>query len=771
MDDTTTKGEREVAREFDAYYSTPETTTKDFNIVRDGFGGDELSGGSVFAQETKAYVEASTLKGLMFSEDWVFVTVDRISSKIAGVPCVVYKREVVDGKTKKTKADSHPVNKLLEHPNDQQAGSEFMYNLATDISLGGNGLIYDLKSQLIPVPFERVRMNFNSSAGTVLENYMITTMFNEDGMPVFDKSSMLIKPDDMIHVRRPNPSSMWWGLSPFIPGRRAVLFNRYSTEYLLNYYIKGAHPGMALEMSEAANEKNALRLLRSFEQAYTGRRNQRRPLILPKGVTAKAIGDSLGDQQLKDYVQNNREVILALLDIPKQVVSLQEAGGLGSKEFDSAIRQFWQGTLKTTMRLICGALNKKLADRLGDGYFIDFDLSDVEALRDDLYAKADLIQRKLEYMTLNEVRAEIELPPLHGGDRTPGALADFPAAQPDAQAPTDSEDPAADPAPEETPEDKQPDAKTMAMGERTKTREIVGRIFKSGESNGWPARRQEHLREAETKGTKKLLPVIADMFAGQAEAVAKVVKDNVKSFGLFTTKADDPEKKRLKREIMRAMEKMADDYIEGYTDALEASLELGYDAAYELRFAFDYPNQPAIEAARMRNASGRLATLERRGLTSFANMKDTTTERIMEAVAKGLEDGKSGTQIASGIMDSVLDGDNLNGRINTIVRTETLTAVSLGDAACTQNVARYVPNLKKIWMTSGDERVRDEHAEIDGEMVDWDNTFTNGLQFPRDPEGEPGSTINCRCTVITAPADGVDDLDFGDLKPKDPEGN
>lgn len=774
MSDTTIKADREITREFDAYYETPESTVKDFNIVRDAFGGDELAGGSVFSQETKAYMESATLKSLLFSEDWVFVTVDRISSKIAGVPCVVYRRETLpDGKIKCERADNHAVNKLLEQPNEQQAASEFIYNVATDVSLGGNALIYDVKSQLIPVPFERVRMNFNSSAGTVLENYMITTMFNDDGMPVFDKSSMLIKPEDMIHIRRPNPSSMWWGLSPFVPGRRAVLFNRYSTEYLLNYYIKGAHPGMALEMSEAANEKNALRLLRSFEQAYTGRRNQRRPMVLPKGVTAKAVGDSLGDQQLKDYVQNNREVILALLDIPKQVVSLQEAGGLGSKEFDSAIRQFWQGTLKTTMRLISGALNRKLASRLGEGYFIDFDLSEVDALREDELAKADLITRKMVYMTLNEVRAEVELPPLEGGDRTPGTMAPLPFYAPADTAPADSEAPTEDPAetPEETPEDMQPDAKTMAMTERTRTREIVGRIFKSGADNGWPKRREEQMQEAERLGTKKLTPVIVDMFAGQAEAVAEVVKANVKSFGLITTKADDAEKKRLKKAIQRALETMRDDYMDGYTDALEASVELGYDAAWELRFAFDYPNQTAIEAARLRNESGRRASLEKRGVSTFKNLNETTTERIMRAVEDGLKDGSSGTQIASDIMDSVLDGDNLAGRVNTIVRTETLTATSLGDAACTQDVARYVPNLKKVWMTVGDERVRDEHADIDGEMVDWDNTFTNGLQFPRDPVGDPASTINCRCTVVNVPADQVDEIDWGDVQPYDPEGN
>jgi HK97 family phage portal protein len=790
MDDLTTKAERDVAQEFDSYYSTPEASTKDYNIVRDGFGADELGSGSMFSQETKAYIESATLKGLMFSEDWVFITVDRIASKIAGVPCVVYKKETLpDGRTKCHRVDDHPLNKLLEQPNDQQSGSEFIYNVATDISIGGNAVIYDVKSQLLQIPFERVRLNFAHNGGpVVLDNYMVTTMFNDDGMPLFDKSSLYIKPEDICHVRRPNPSSMWWGLSPFVPGRRSVLFNRYSQEYLLNYYIKGAHPGMALELSGEANEKNALRLLRSFEQAYTGRRNQRRPMVLPKGVTAKPVGDSLGDQQLKDYILSNREVILALLDIPKQVVSLQEAGGLGSKEFDAAVRQFWQGTLKTTMKLIAGALNKKLGDRLGEGYYIDFDLSEIEALRPDEVALADLVTKKMSYMTLNEVRAELELPPLDGGDKAPGFAAPAPMMMapggvddaqdsPQAETQDDSDEASrADQAAEETPpsdaNDEGPDAKTLELRQtKQKNRSMIGSIFKAGETNGWPARRRDLLEESSNRGERKLLPVMADMFAGQAEAVAKAVRSNLKSILVMSTKADDAEKKKLKKAIRQALDSMREDYMDGYVDSLKASVELGYDAEWELRFAFDYPNEQAIEALRLRNDNKRRAMLETRSLSTFKNLNATTTDRIMTAVDDGLARGDSATLIASNIMDTVLDGDNLEGRINTIVRTETLTAASLGQAACTQDVARYVPNLKKVWITANDDRVRDTHADVEGEMVDWDNTFTNGLQFPRDPAGDPAETINCRCDAVNVPADQVDDIDWGDLTPKDPEGD
>lgn len=43
------------------------------------------------------------------------------------------------------------------------------------------------------------------------------------------------------------------------------------------------------------------------------------------------------------------------------------------------------------------------------------------------------------------------------------------------------------------------------------------------------------------------------------------------------------------------------------------------------------------------------------------------------------------------------------------------------------------------WNTSGDERVRDAHRALDGEVFDWD-----------DPpgEGHPGRAVNCRCVAV-----------------------
>jgi uncharacterized protein with gpF-like domain len=55
--------------------------------------------------------------------------------------------------------------------------------------------------------------------------------------------------------------------------------------------------------------------------------------------------------------------------------------------------------------------------------------------------------------------------------------------------------------------------------------------------------------------------------------------------------------------------------------------------------------------------------------------------------------------------------------------------------------------IEKIqWVSSGDERVRESH-DID-EIIDFGDTFSNGLRYPRDQQGEPGEIINCRCAFI-----------------------
>lgn len=56
--------------------------------------------------------------------------------------------------------------------------------------------------------------------------------------------------------------------------------------------------------------------------------------------------------------------------------------------------------------------------------------------------------------------------------------------------------------------------------------------------------------------------------------------------------------------------------------------------------------------------------------------------------------------------------------------------------------------LRKKWLATRDERTRDSHASINGEVVDWDKPFSNGLMFPGDPSGPAAEVYNCRCALV-----------------------
>ena len=55
--------------------------------------------------------------------------------------------------------------------------------------------------------------------------------------------------------------------------------------------------------------------------------------------------------------------------------------------------------------------------------------------------------------------------------------------------------------------------------------------------------------------------------------------------------------------------------------------------------------------------------------------------------------------------------------------------------------------LKKMWLATRDQRTRDSHAMMDGELRDIDEPFSNGCMYPGDPDGASAEVYNCRCAM------------------------
>lgn len=55
--------------------------------------------------------------------------------------------------------------------------------------------------------------------------------------------------------------------------------------------------------------------------------------------------------------------------------------------------------------------------------------------------------------------------------------------------------------------------------------------------------------------------------------------------------------------------------------------------------------------------------------------------------------------------------------------------------------------VQKQWRATLDNRTRDSHRLLDGETIDLDDTFDNGLKYPREPGGALSEICNCRCRL------------------------
>ena len=704
---------------------------KSYEFSRDG----ENTVNDLWSEEIKAFIDAQTLKSLYFTEDWVYIIIDLIANKLSAQELRVMNSKInEDGSRSWEPNDAHPLNKLLKNPNENQDYHSFMYQLVTELFLSGNaiGWYQRLNNQLTIIPTEKVQLDFNS-IGKV-QNYLIYVT-SQESAGYYDKNAEITIPaKEVFHVRRPNPNSVVWGLSPFTPGRKAILFNRYTTDYLNSFYLKQATPGMALEMDKTVNEAQALRQLRTFELAYTGRRNQRRTMILPKGMKATPLTHSLSDQRIVDLINMNRETIINMFKIPPHELGLQKSGSLGSEEYKTALRNFWEATLIPATKMVSGVLTKFFKNQLGESNELQFDLTTVSALSEDYLSKADIGAKMLQAgLSVNEVRAKVwKEQPID----SPEADAPY-VLKPAQPSPFSLSLPEPEPQPVQEPQPEELSVVNKA--------ELINQFVET-KVPGWRQSVSKQLTDiVENDNGKEFNAFVLEMLTAMSEAAVKVTQDE-----LIEKAAQPPNRKELRKRLNEAFDNFEGEWIDEYNRRLKSSVDIGYDQ--QLSFVFNEQDKREIIALKTEGEKQRRATLEARGLQTFAGVSNTHTETIMREITIGVQKGETVQQIARRIRETFANPEAWVARSKTIARTEMLTAVSIGQSAALKNAKKVLPGLKKAWITADDERVRDSHTMAQGDgAIDVDDAFSNGLEYPREPGSPPEEAINCRCTLIMIP--------------------
>lgn len=135
--------------------------------------------------------------------------------------------------------------------------------------------------------------------------------------------------------------------------------------------------------------------------------------------------------------------------------------------------------------------------------------------------------------------------------------------------------------------------------------------------------------------------------------------------------------------------------------------------------------------------------------------KDATyaRQKINSAVAQGIIQGESIPNITKRLMNTTQM--MYNSAVRT-ARTATTSAQNKGRLDAYHSLSQKGIRMQKQWIATLDGRTRHSHRDLDGEIVNEDDEFSNHLMYPADPMGAPEEVYNCRCSM-KAIVEGIND--------------
>jgi len=150
---------------------------------------------------------------------------------------------------------------------------------------------------------------------------------------------------------------------------------------------------------------------------------------------------------------------------------------------------------------------------------------------------------------------------------------------------------------------------------------------------------------------------------------------------------------------------------------------------YSLRYQFKAAPTPWLV-----NVADYIDTV---GGDNITEISATTKDKVKNAIFAGVEREEGIPDIAARVSD-VYDGFE-GYRATMIARSEVVDASNQASLAQAKDAGS---TLDLMWIATNDDRTREEHAEMDGVTVAYDQEFDCS-----DGTTMPGEAVNCRCTI------------------------
>lgn len=668
----------------------------------------------------------------------VYSCINLIAKSAASVEWKTYKR--IKGGTWEEVLD-HPLSLLIENPNPFMSRKDFIERMTHSLYLGGNSIFTKVRGagnnvlELWYLPQENIKPI--PDARKFISHYE----YNAEGV------RRNIKTQDIIHNQFLNPSDLFWGIAPIRAAAEIIDTDNEAIKWNRGSMQQRAIADGAFIIDQPLTEDQWKEARQQITDNHAGAENARNFWVLGAGATWQPMSMTPAEMDFIESRKLNREEICSIFNVPPVMIGIYENATLANIETGRKI--FWLDTIIPYLVDIRNSLNAALAMEYGADIKLDFDTSTVEAIQENIQDKiANATSLFAMGVPFNEINKKLDLgfDEIEGGEVgylaanliPTNAIEELTAIQTQQPEPNKQNEP---------PSDQQDEPKT--------------------DPNTNTAKKEKNFTGAEIATEEK-----KRLFKWAANERMRVPYDMA-----MTRKA---------ARIFEDMgEKVAQAYKKGGTKAAAGaieSFESDWKALYEGTYKNIFEDIGNAELAAIMDEVGQKARLDQiidqgilkwitltagkkiKGVLEFTKQK--VAALIQERETQYQQEGYSAhmDRVAKDIQEEFKEFSRY--RAYRIARTEVAGAAeAAGQKAREVAQEKIDPTGKKVklkrqWISSRDDRVRDSHKHMDGQIVELDEPFTiytpegapteRKLQYPADYNAdEPAETIHCRCTVKT----------------------
>lgn len=301
---------------------------------------------------------------------WVARCIDVIAGNQARLPIILRKDNSPDGEilSDRKMAKSPLLEVLNTKSNIGENAFIFRYRLSAQLLLGTRGAF-----------IEKVRGRDGSIIGLNLLPPQATAPIPDPKkfvsgyeVTLSHGKTTILKPEDVVWVRRPHPLDPYLSLTPMEAAGIAIEIENFAKLYNRNFLMNDGRPGGLLVVRGMLDDEDKEELKSRF-RGNLSRAGQTTVLASEDGAEYVDVGASPRDAAYIQMRQITKEEILASFGVPESVIG--NASGRTFSNASEEIRVFWTETMLPHLEPIARAL-----DELDEVNYVDFDTSEVPVL-------------------------------------------------------------------------------------------------------------------------------------------------------------------------------------------------------------------------------------------------------------------------------------------------------------------------------------------------------------------------------------------------------